>query len=141
MTHYFDAAGNEVQVRAGTPLPVTGTFTVSEAPSTSASAAIAPVKTNVAASNKVLSAAPANLYGFNAQATVDGWFLVFDATSLPGDGTVTPIKQYKYLANTTLEVGYGIPLRCGTGVTIGFSTTGPFTLTASATAFISGEVA
>lgn len=109
-------------------------------PSTAAASAIAPSATTVAASSKVLKGSAGNLYGFNGVSGASaGYFLLYDLMAAPANGTVTPAKVYAVGANTSLDVSYTPPLRMATGITVAFSTTGPFTQTLSATAFISGE--
>jgi hypothetical protein len=103
--------------------------------------AIGPTVTTAAASSLALGPGPLNLYGFSGYSTVSGWFLVFNATSAPADGAVTPVDFYPYTAAQAFAVDYsGAPLRGSTGLTIVFSTTGPYTKTASATASISAKV-
>lgn len=108
----------------------------------SASAATSRNQTSVAGSNVVLKSGAGNLYGVNiVTGGSAGYLMVFDATAAPGDGTVTPIKVYVVAANSSFSIApSAIPLaRCSTGITLVFSTTGPFSKTASATAFISGD--
>lgn len=112
-----------------------------EIPTGVAANALTPSATAVAASSLVLKASAGNLYGVQiATGGTAGYLMLFNAVAAPADGVVTPIKVYSIAANASLEVGYDIPLRFGTGITAVFSSTGPFTKTASATAFISGEV-
>lgn len=112
----------------------------SQAPTTSVGTAIVPSSTTVAASSIILKASAGNLYGINAVSGGSaGYVMLFNATSAPIDGTVTPLKCYVLAANSSLELEYTPPIRCGTGMTLVFSTTGPFTKTASATAFMSGD--
>lgn len=102
---------------------------------------VIPNATAVAASSKVLATNKCRLHGFNVTAgAVAGHVLVYNLTAAPNDGTVTPVKAYPVAANSGIEVGYDPPLNMTTGCTIAFSSTGPFTQTLSATAFISGEV-
>jgi hypothetical protein len=64
----------------------------------------------------------------------------FDATALPSNGAVTPAKCYTVPAATaSLSGAFPTPAAFATGITIGVSTTGCFTLTASVHAFISGD--
>lgn len=93
------------------------------------------------ASNLVLKAAAGTLYGCNVHATVAGFLMIFDATAKPADGAVTPVKVIAMSAGQSFwySCGAGPALHFVNGVTLVFSTTGPFTLTASATAFFSGE--
>ena len=121
------SANAESLVAVGNPLPVSPP-------------ALASVATSVAASSLVLKGSAGNLFSLMATATVSGWLLLFDATSAPADGTVTPKWAYPILAGGALNMAWLNPLVFATGVTVVFSTTGPFTKTASATAFISGQV-
>lgn len=94
-------------------------------------------------SNHVLKASAGTLYGLDVTTgAAAGYVMLFNATSAPGDGAVTPIKAWVVSANSSLGISYipGPPLAFSTGITAVFSTTGPFTKTASATAFFSGEV-
>lgn len=72
-------------------------------------------------------------------ATVTGWFLIYDATSCAANGTVTPKKAYAYTtANVSIGLSWAdIPVVNATGIAACFSSTGPYTATASTTAFIS----
>lgn len=131
--------GRSIQGVDGTGL---GVLASAISPVSAASAAITPVVTSAVASNLVVKASAGNLYGFQVTSGASaGYVLLFNATSLPADGAVTPIKCYAIAANSTIGVDFrpGPPVRFGTGITIGFSTTGCFTLTASTTAFISGD--
>ncbi len=102
---------------------------------------LTPVVTSVAASSKVLSAAACNLHGVNVTSgAVAGYALIYNLSAAPIDGTVTPVKTYALAANSSLEVGFDPPLLMSTGAVVAFSSTGPFTQTLSATAFIGGEV-
>lgn len=109
-------------------------------PTTAAASAVAPVVTAAVASSKVLKAAPGNFYGCNVVSGASGGYVMLhDAVAAPADGAVTPIKCWVLAANSSLEVGYAAPIRCAVGITIAFSTTGPFAQALSATAFISGD--
>jgi len=68
--------------------------------------------------------------------------MVFDATSAPADGAVTPKECAVAPANATtfIDYGGGPPESFATGITAVFSSTGCFTKTASATAFFHGTV-
>lgn len=102
--------------------------------------AIASTATSVAASNIVLKASAGNLFSLCANAGASaGYLMVFDATSAPVDGAVTPIWSAPIAANGMFFTDFAYPIRCATGITLVFSTTGPFTKTASATAFLSGQ--
>lgn len=79
------------------------------------------------------------LYGGSFSATVTGWLLVYDATSCSANGTVTPKKAIAYTtANTSIGFSWAnTPIVNSTGIAACFSSTGPYTATASTTAFIS----
>lgn len=66
--------------------------------------------------------------------------MVFDATSAPADGAVTPIRLYQAAINTTVNVSFTNPLRFVTGMTIVCSSTGPFTKTVTNTCTFSGDI-
>ena len=126
--------GNCVPVDSGAPLPVTGGSTSGTYVSTAALAA-----------NLVVKNAPAKLVDFNVSAdrtlsAAAWWVMIYDATSAPGDGAVTPAKCYAAPSGTTSMSGaFTAPSAFLTGVTIGVSTTGCFSKTASTHAFISGD--
>lgn len=101
---------------------------------------VTPTYTVEASSNLVLKSGAGVLYGFDLYSTVAGFVLLFDAAALPADGAVTPIRCYPISINSILMIGYTPPLRFSSGLVIGLSTTGPFVLTKSASAYISGDV-
>lgn len=110
------------------------TSSVGAATSTGAGSAL----TAALSSSLVAAGAAANLYGFNATTTsTGGYFMIFNTTSVPGDGAVVPVKVYAVGANSSIEVAYNVPVRFSGGIVMVFSTTGPFTKTASATAHMS----
>lgn len=114
--------------------------TTSGGPSSSAAQGIAPVVTATAASSKILKASAGNLYGYSGTSGASaGYFLVYDLAAAPSNGTVTPADCVSVPATTTIGVSYNPPLVMATGAVVAFSTTGCFTQTLSATAFISGE--
>lgn len=79
------------------------------------------------------------LYNVSFSSTVSGWLLIYDTTTCPANGTVTPKKAVAYtVPNTTVGFSWGsIPVVDSTGISACFSTTGPYTAASSATAFIS----
>lgn len=129
----------------GTVTTITNPVSVSAFPTTTAANAntASPATITAAVSNAVICAAACNLYGFQANTgAASGFVLLFNATSAPADGAVTPVKFWQIAANSTLGVDVtsgGVPVRLSTGATLVFSTTGPLTKTASATAYFSGE--
>ena len=116
------------------------------APTALATAGIAPVVSTAAESNHVLKGSAGNLYTLTATiGATSGYLMIFDATSLPANGAVTPkyclpIASNGTFGGTTLSWNSGPPLVFATGITAGFSTTGCFTLTASTTANFFGQV-
>ena len=112
-------------------------------PSSETSTSIVATSTTAAASSLTLiNGNRGNLYGCQVTSGASaGYVMVFTDTSEPADGAVTPLKCYKIAANSTLVVDFraGPPVQMIPGATIVFSTTGCFTKTASATAFISGD--
>ena len=66
--------------------------------------------------------------------------MIFNATSLPGDGTVTPAKCYAFPAGTTnYSAAFPTPVALSTGIVMGVSTNGCYTKAASTHAYISGD--
>jgi len=116
-----------------------GAVRTTNGPTGASGAALTSTATGAASSSVVLKAAPGNFFGANCTATVSGYLMLFDSVAAPADGTVTPKKVWAMSAGSSIEVGYFVPLRMAVGVTLVFSSTGPFTKTASATAFMSGE--
>lgn len=102
---------------------------------------VAPVVTAAAAASKILKAAAGTLFGINAVSGGSaGYVMLFDSATVPADGTVTPVKVYVLAANSSLDIRFVNPLKLATGGVLVFSTTGPFSKTASATAFLSGDM-
>lgn len=120
----------------------TGTQAVAIAPTSSSAAATTSASSTAAASNLVLKASAGNLYNLTATiGATSGYLLLFDATALPSNGAVTPVLCLPVTSNGTngsISLDFSTPKRFGTGITAGFSTTGCFTLTASATASFFG---
>ena len=95
------------------------------------------------ASNLVLKAAAGSLYAcYVTTGPTAGFLMLFDATSMPANGTVAPKNCIYCPANATTEIE--LPFLTvepfSNGITAAFSSTGPFTLTASSTVFIKGIV-
>jgi hypothetical protein len=101
-------------------------------------AAVLNIKSTTTESSKVLKNNPGNLIGLAATTTTSGYIMLYDATSVPADGATTPLWcQPLYTAGTW---GWITPLQFTTGIVVVFSTTGPFTKTASATATFYAQV-
>lgn len=112
-------------------------------PSALTSNGIVPVVSTAAEGSHVLKASAGNLYGVCVTTGASaGFLMVFNATSAPADGAVTPTEWIQLGANSTSCISYGSgpPNAYATGITAVFSTTGPFTKTISATAAFVGRV-
>lgn len=70
-----------------------------------------------------------------------GYVMVIDSATIPADGAVTPIRCVPLAANTGIDFDWrAAPLRFERGAVVLFSSTGCYAKTASATAFIAGDV-
>lgn len=100
--------------------------------------------TSSAAANSslLLKAGTAIVSGVNVTSgAAAGYVMLFDADTAPADGPVTPKRCIPLAANTGLDINWrGAPLYFQTGAVVVFSTTGCYTKTASATAFIAGDI-
>jgi hypothetical protein len=108
--------------------------------------AATPISCSALCANLVVKASAGTLYGFEvaADSTLSGaawWVMVYNATSAPADGSVTPLKCYAAPSGATTFNGSftATGITASTGIVIGVSTTGCFTKTASAHAMISGD--
>lgn len=119
-----------------------GTAAVAFAPTSASTGAITPVVSAAAEGSHVLKASAGNLYSLVVTSgAAAGYVMVFNATSAPADGAVTPAECVVVAANSTVSINFqGVPEAYATGITAVFSTTGCFTKTISATAFFSGKV-
>lgn len=125
------AAAWPVKVDQTTPGSTNG---VNVAPSSVSTVGIAPVASTSAEACHVFKASPGNLYGVSGYIGAGGFIMVFDATSAPGDGAVTP-KVWVYVPVAgSWSLDYGdIPAVMATGITVCASSTGPLTKTAYST--------
>lgn len=143
LNYGFDgAAADRLRTVNGAATAGTGTQAVALAPSTAAGAALASVVSTTAESSRVFKSGAGNAYEWQVSTgIVAGYVLVFDATAAPADGVVTPIQCVAVAASSTVgSTMHTLPERFATGYTVVFSTTGCFTKTASATAFIRARV-
>ncbi len=117
--------------------PNTSPWLVTPTPSSAAGTATTAASSSAAASNLVLKGSAGNLYDLTLTVgATSGYLMLFDATALPSNGAVTPVFCAVVTSNGTnggISLAWPTPKRFGTGITAGFSTTGCFTLTASAT--------
>jgi hypothetical protein len=110
------------------------------APLSVAGTALTPVVSAAAESSHVLKASAGNLLSLTVSSSLSGgWLMIFDATSAPADGTVTP-KYVWQISGQSASVAWPNPAAFATGIVVVFSSTGPFTKTTSSTAFFSGQV-
>lgn len=80
-----------------------------------------------------IKASAGNVYGIHYCAgAAAGYVMLFDATALPGDGTVTPKLVFPVASGGGLDFDWDTPKRFGTGISACFSSTGPYTKTLSA---------
>jgi len=114
--------------------------------SAGASSADTHAQTSALAASLVAKASAGTLKSFEvgADSTLSAsawWVMIFDATSLPADGAVTPAKCYPIPANQPVAGGTFGAAGVGftTGIVIGVSTTGCFSKTASTHAFIGAD--
>lgn len=120
----------------------TGNTAVSNLPTSSANQGMALVSSSAAESNKVLKASAGNLYSITITTGASaGYLMIFNATSAPIDGAVTPAYCIPVAASSGTPLKWGdFPVVFSTGITAVFSTTGCFTKTASATAAFFAQV-
>lgn len=121
------------------------TLNVATIPASGSDAAVSYVSSTTLTANQIIKAAAGNLYSFevSADSTLSAaawWIMIYDAVTAPADGAITPAKCYAMPSGTTgYAAAFPTPLRLATGITIGVSTAGCFTKTASTHAFISGD--
>lgn len=111
------------------------------APSATAGFGIANVVSGSLETGHVIKNSAGNLYGVTVTTTTAaGYAQIFNSTTVPAAGAVTPIDAFYVGAFGSVSRQYNPPLVCSTGISIAFSaSTTPFTKTDSATAFISGQ--
>lgn len=99
--------------------------------------------TSSVTSSLIAKAYPGYIYSFaGTTGSTGGCFFLFNATSLPGNGSVTPATvPLQASANTTVSMVFP-PSNAylSVGIVIGFSSTCGLTFTASSTALISAMV-
>jgi hypothetical protein len=140
---------NPVGVKGSDGSAITSTsnpFPTTATPLATSASGVAPVVSSAVETSHVIKAGAGNLYSFNVSAdstlAAAQWeVLIFNATSAPAAGAVTPVKCYIVPAGgTSISGAFPTPLYLGTGISITVSTaTTCFTQTDSAHAFISGD--
>lgn len=116
---------------------------VLSAPTSSSSFAITPGSSSELEASHVLKSSAGNLYSvYVVTSSVGGYLMTFNATDIPADGPVSPVECVPVLANSivSLSIDGSPPDNYSIGIVAVFSTTGPFTKTASATAFFKWSV-
>ena len=94
-------------------------------------------------SGHVLKASPGTLYFVTVTVSAAGYLMLFNSAAVPADGTITPANAPVYLGQAgTYTIDYGPSGKTfSVGIAVAFSSTGPLTKTASATAFFEWSVA
>lgn len=104
--------------------------------------AVAPIVTATAANNKVILVRPGSMLSVTAtnSTSTAGFVLVLNATSSPGDGTMTPLACAVLPASGSSSISSTVPLYFSTGITVVLSSAADcFTkTTGTITGFISG---
>lgn len=103
---------------------------------------VASVQSATASASLVAKASAGLLYGFQASSAGSaGYVLIFDATSVPANGTVTPKHCYPVAASQPVSGSWvQYPEPYVNGIVFEFSTTGCYSATSSATGFFSAQV-
>lgn len=113
------------------------------APTASSAFAITPGASASLEAGHVLKASAGNLYSLYVMTTsVAGFLMTFNATSIPANGAVNPVECIQIPAGSAAAISFdgAPPDYYSTGIVAVFSSTGPFTKTASATAFFKWRV-
>lgn len=117
-----------------------GVAAVASVPQSTASGSLTPTVSAAVTGGVVYKASAGNLYSVTVTAGASaGYLLMFNSTTVPADGAVTPQQCIPVAANAGLTwdaVSGGVPERYTVGIVGVFSTTGCFTKTISATAFL-----
>lgn len=119
-----------------------GIAQVEIAPTATNASAITPVVSASVETGHVLKASAGNLYAvYVTTGAAAGFLMTFNSTTVPAAGAVTPVDCVPVAANSSVSIAYlDVPEAFSTGISAAFSTTGCFTKTDSATAFIHGNV-
>lgn len=129
--------GGAITAPLGPQAPATSVATVGSNATPISSAALAANQVIITGAHQLLS------FQVSADSTLSGaawWIMVYNATTAPADGAITPAKCYALPSGATAFTGaFFAPVTFAIGIVIGVSTTGCFTKTASTHAFISGD--
>lgn len=137
---------NATVVGAGsTAAPGAGILPIVPLASAAATAGVAPVVSSAVETGHVIKASAGNLYDFNvsADSTLSAaawWVMIFNSTTVPAAGSVTPVKCYALpVGATSISAAFPTPLYLSTGISMAVSTNGCFTKADSAHGFISAN--
>lgn len=103
---------------------------------------VSQAKTGAAASSLVAKASAGSVMSISGSAANGSYIMLFNATSAPADGAVTPDKCWGPMAAAgpfSLSWGIGPVFTASTGITVVSSSTGCFTKTATNAAFLAVE--
>lgn len=138
-------AGKSYLVGDAKPLTQTQTGNTCTSSTAAAVTPATPISSAALVANQIIITGAHQLLSFDvaADSTLSGaawWLMIYNATSAPADGAVTPVKCYALPSGATgFNGAFSAPISFSTGIVIGVSTTGCFTKTASTHAFISGD--
>lgn len=112
------------------------TFSSSVVEAQTETAATIPVASPTISSAWIASNAPVSAYRLAATSgAIAGFFMVFDAKTVPVDGPVVPLFCRPMPANSNVSMTFTSPARFRNGLVLAFSSTGCYVKTASATAY------
>lgn len=108
----------------------------------SALAGVGQIANPAVGSSLIAKTVSGELHGVNVvSGATAGFILVFDAKTVPADGAVTPAYCLPLAASTGIDWNFrSNPAVFVNGIVVVFSSTGCYSKTASATAFISASV-
>lgn len=109
------------------------------------SCSAAPILSTSAEATHILKGSSGTLCGIYATSLVatNAFLMVFNATTAPGDGAVTPTECVPISPNGVASISYGLGAAStySTGISVAISSTGCFTKTTTGmTAFFHGQV-
>jgi hypothetical protein len=99
------------------------------------------VQTATVGSSLVLKAAPGELFSATiSNPSAAGFLLIFNAATVPADGTVTPVECVPVASAGTVTISYSTPEFFNVGMAMALSSTGCFTKTTAPTGFLHAQV-
>jgi hypothetical protein len=144
-TAWISGSGSIVALEKATVNAILGTQTTLTQIQANTSGFLPPAshaQTTAAASFLVAKASAGNLISVSGSAASGSFIMLFDATSAPADGVVTPLKCWGPMAVAgpfVFSWGTGPVFGLNVGITLVSSSTGCFTKTATNASFISVE--